>query len=164
MSKLDEKLKEIHSRRKHEQFISKLQGSTKDLFVSCEQTNRSEALKNIAMSTWENGVLTTSRGKLNNWKRTEYETLEEAKKSLIAIPFTKAKVGWLSFNFKPPHYRVEGKELQQHLNEILITLKNSNKYGVKDLSWVGEEEDFGLILEYNHRPKGNEFEVCRWEI
>ena len=163
MSKLEDKLLENKSRLEHEKFINDLNGSLKELFISCEKTSRPDAIKNLASPIWENGELSISRDNISNWKRNEYETWEEVSREFIKVKIPKDHIGWLSFNFKGMHYQMSGEIFSKNIKNILSLLK-IDKDWYTNLSWIGENEDFGIVFEHNHHDYKYDFELYYWGI
>ncbi|ATD08170.1 hypothetical protein PPIS_a3366 [Pseudoalteromonas piscicida] len=147
---------------KHEVFISRLDSGLQRLFSSVEITFNQAAIKNLAMSKWIDGKCISSRADAEKWERYEFEDFELAIESIIKLSLRSEIVGWLSFDFKGTHYQLSSEELQTNLIEIAKLLRCENG-GYRDLSWVGETEDFGIIFEYNER-QSPQFEICVWGI
>jgi hypothetical protein len=164
MTKLKEKLHANKLRIQHEEFVNGLPRTMKELFTSCIHSPLHSSVKNLALSTWEDGVLTTTRGDIEGWGRTEYPTWESTREAFIKLNIPQDIVGWLTINHDRMHYEMSGELLTNNIANIL-EIVNTEGDGCNDLSWVGEYSDFGIVLEWNDSGQNdNEYEICHWGI
>ena len=164
MTKLQEKLLSNKLRLEHESFISHLSGPIRELFTSCRHTSDINIINNLALPSWDNGVLTTSRGQLENWYRNDYPTWKDVKKALLEFNIPINNIGWFTINHDGMHYEISGQLLSENIEDILDILKTDNNE-FDAFSWVGKEKDFGVVFEWNDNyGKENDFEICYWGI
>jgi len=162
MSKLEEKLYEVNCRRERREFLSVLNPTMKMLFEKCDTTSRKDALKNLAFPNWDNDEASPARDNVPGWVRSEFTNWNSARTALMSLQFPEEKRGWVSFDFSGMHYDMSGATFCQNLFGILDLLKcGDGEY--RDISWVGEKEDFGVILEKISGTK-DEFEIYCWGI
>ncbi|WP_277054971.1 hypothetical protein [Pseudoalteromonas marina] len=162
MSKLEQKLHEFNCRKNHEKFVSCLNPLMQSIFESVPRTDRKDAIKNLAMTSWTDGNCQPSRENVIGWERTEYLDFKSAVITIKNLTISEQLVGWLSFDLQGMHYQISASELKLNLFSIMQLLTCDNG-GYKDLSWVGESQDFGIIFEYNE-SQSPQFEVCVWGI
>jgi hypothetical protein len=99
---------------------------------------------------------------VTNWTRTEHLDFKSAIEEIVNLQIPEGFIGWLSFDFQGMHYQLGAEELSANLSNIVQLLACDNG-GYKDLSWVGETKDFGIIFEFNE-SQTPQYEVCVWGI
>ena len=132
------------------------------IFESVPRTDRKEAIKNLTMASWTDGNCEPSRKNVIGWKRTEFLDFKSAVVAINNLTISEQLVGWLSFDFQGMHYQISTNEFKLNLFGIMQLLTCENG-GYRDLSWVGESQDFGIIFEYNER-QSPQYEICVWGI
>jgi hypothetical protein len=162
MSKLEQKLHEFNCRKEHEKFVSCLNPLMQPIFESVPRTDRKEAIKNLTMASWTNGNCQPSRKNVIRWKRIEFLDFKSAVIAIKNLKISEQLVGWLSFDFQGMHYQINANEFKLNLFGIMQLLTCENG-GYRDLSWVGESQDFGIIFEFNER-QSPQYEICVWGI
>lgn len=162
MSKLEQKLHEFSCRKEHEKLVSSLHPLMRALFESVPRTDRKEAVRNLTLSSWNNGEFKPSRENVVSWSRTEYPDFQSTIIDIKKLKIPDHYKGWLSFDFQGMHYQMSAKEFKSNLFGIMQLLACENG-GFRDLSWVGESQDFGVIFEFNEN-QSPQFEVCVWGI
>ena len=151
-----------NSNKGRPEFLSNLNPAMKMLFDKCDTTNRQDALKNLAFPNWENNGISPIRDNVPKWFRSEFKNWHSARSAFMSLQLPAEKLGWVSFDFSSVHYEMSGALFSQNLFGILDLLKyGDGKY--RDISWVGEKEDFGLILEKICGPE-DKFEIYHWGI
>ena len=164
MTELQKRLLSNKLRREHEAFVATLTGSVKELFTSCRRSTDINVISNLVLPTWENGIATTTKGKIEDWHRNDYPTWDNVKTALLEFSIPQNIIGWFTINHDGMHYEMSGQVFSENIEGILDLIQtDQGQFG--DFSWVGKEKDFGIVFEYNHNYwDENEFEFCYWGI
>ena len=162
MSKLQEKLNEISCEKNRGNILKDFAGEFQKALDEAELSCDKDKLKYGAWSTWKKSQWTTTRGNINSWVRSEYETWLEVVSSLSLCNFPESENGWLLFSPDGPYFKIQGHIFKKHLDDIS---NYAAKYESFDIAWLGDKRDFGIITEYNPTEDGKvEFEICKWGL
>lgn len=160
MSKLKEKLDEVHGKKNRASILNAIDGEFHQAIKTAEFSCDKNKLKYGAWSTWKNGEWTTTRGRISTWAREELETWDDVLSGVSSLSLSKTEKGWLLFSAAGPYFRVDGLFIEKHMEEIS---KYSKKHESFDIAWIGDERDFGIIIESNETD-GGKFELCKWGL
>lgn len=149
---------------KRDRFLAALDPKFSDFLAAAEISNDAACIKYAAFPERdpETEVLTTTRGKVIDWKYFTFRTWPELITVLKKFRQVKNYIGWFFTDIDGPYYRLS-------LNAFLSNIGSIEKYGVAqeqyDFGWVGADDDVGIIMTYSRvSSSANKFEVCVWGI
>jgi hypothetical protein len=162
MKTLPTKLRENHHRRIREELLLKAPPKLSQFLASLDYSSDVAVIANAAFSTWSTADddWTTTRGLVKSWEKFDFPTWTELTSDLSTLSFPTGCYGWLFFDSDGPYFRLGSAMLHEWLDLIADFALRENSC---EFAWVGDNQDFGLIIEFEHTSFcKNDFTYCAW--
>jgi hypothetical protein len=164
MKKIQQQLINNKNKLRREKFLAALDSKFADFLADVEYSNDVTCIRYAAFPAWDNeaDILTTTRGKVIDWKNFTFKTWRELISVLEKFQKVKNYIGWFFADDDGPYYKIS-------VNAFLANIKSIANYGIMhkhyNFGWVGDADDVGIIISYNRiSSTANKFEVSVWGI